>query len=153
MENYTFIYKKIPETSLEKYISGFEALNIVSENGLTADWHPITFWTGKNDEEIPLYQNYILKDKGISLRKIPYSEEPVFIANFPRAIADLIYYEYEKTPHRFRNIANDFLSEKEKKELFEYLLEIRKEKNIEDFLIQEFSKEYYQFRKQNKKVV
>lgn len=139
-------YKKVPKTTPERYISGYEALNVVDENGLTADWHPLTFWTSTTQEEIPLYENPLLKEKGISFRKIPFSEEMVYIANFARAIADLIYHEYETHPCLFRNIAEDFLSKEERAELFGYLLEIRKEKEIDEFLIQEFPKEYYEFK-------
>lgn len=126
-------------------------MNIVDENGLTADWHPLTFWTSTTQEEIPLYENPLLKEKGISFRKIPFSEEMVYIADFSRAIADLIYHEYETHPCLFRNIAEDFLSQEERAELFGYLLDIRKEKEIDEFLIQEFPKEYYEFKYGNQK--
>ncbi len=46
------------------YISGWEALNIPSENGLIADWHPLYYFNKKQD--IKKYSfNEILGNSGI----------------------------------------------------------------------------------------
>lgn len=138
-------FKKIPETSINRYISGWEALNVVNESGLTADWHPLKFWTTNLDsEEIPLFSNSVLGNRGIHRRKIKYSDDPVYIADFPRAIADLIY-NNDKTDSLV-NAANDFLTEEETNILFSYLLEILKSKDIESYIKQEFPKKYYEWK-------
>ena len=46
------------------YISGWEALNIPTENGLIADWHPLHYFNKKQD--IKKYSfNEILGNSGI----------------------------------------------------------------------------------------
>lgn len=141
-------FKKIPDTSLERYISGWEALNVVDENGLSADWHPLKFWLAYNDDdEIPLFSNPILGSNGIKKRKIKYSDELVYIADFPRAIADLIYTD-DKTDSLV-NASTDFLTDEEAKVLFKYLLKILKFKDIEAYIIHEFPKYYYDWKYEN----
>ena len=73
-----------------KYLSGWEALNIPNERGLTADWHssllhnkPLKFYETK---DCPIWQ-----EKGISLRFVPSLQETYYVASFARAIADLVY--------------------------------------------------------------
>lgn len=46
------------------YISGWEALNIPSENGLIADWHPLHYFNKKQDIKKYSY-NEILGNSGI----------------------------------------------------------------------------------------
>lgn len=86
-----------------------------------------------------------MKDRELVYKKIPDATIDHYISGFEALnIADLIYHEYETYPFRFQNIVEEFLSEEERLQLFGYLLEIQQERNIEEFLIQEFPKEYYE---------
>lgn len=136
-------YKKIPKTSKKEYISGYEALNIKKQDGTVADWHPLNFWLAKDEKDyINLYKtNDILGDEGIEYRNIDYTEDKVHVANFPRAIADLIYYGDEKTLSRLRYMTNDFLSKDEELETLKMLLKINDNyKDISEFLMIEFTR-------------
>jgi len=107
-------------TSKEKYISGFEALNVVSEDGITiADWHPLKYWVySKQSPEISLYSyNPLLGMSGIKERIIDYKpNQKVFIADFPRAIADYIFMQPKKFAKEMFDCRKDFLSTKKEEE-------------------------------------
>lgn len=141
------MWKNIPNTSKEKYISGFEALNVVSEDGITiADWHPLKYWVySKQSPEIFLYSyNPLLGMSGIKERIIDYKpNQKVFIANFPRAIADYIFVQPQEFAREMLDCRKDFLStKKEEEELYSYLKKINKSKDISWFIKKEFPKEY-----------
>ena len=111
------MYKKIiPDTSEKSYISGWEALNIPDENRNTADWHPTTYlFSTKEREKIKLYNTTdILGNKGIKKRTIYFPEKKeVYIANFSRAIADLILTMQDYEISSLYKCREDFLSEEE----------------------------------------
>lgn len=135
--------KKIPQTTKNLYISGWEALNTPYNSGETADWHSFLFWhSNDTDTQIKLYENNsILKDRGIEKRKIIYSDKEVYIANFPRAIADLLL--HKKHNKNLIGSVEDFLNEKDSTILYEYLKEIQKIKDISWFVKSEYPKLYY----------
>lgn len=147
MENkYEIPYKKIPKTSIRKYISGWEALNTPDKNGMTADWHPDQIWLSTPCAPgIELYRsNHILGTSGIEKRKILYSQgESVYIANFPRAIADILFNDDSIYHSQLNGCVDDFLTDEEAEELYRYALLINKEKNIEWFLKYELTKFYF----------
>lgn len=122
---------------IKKYISDYQALNIPDEKGLIADWHSYKF----NPRDIKLtINNGILGDKGIKKRYIKQINQYLYVANFPRALADMIY-SYDNIDE-FYNCRNDYLTDKEEKELWKYLKEINKYKNIDKFLKYEFTNFY-----------
>ena len=84
--------------------------------------------------------NEILKDSGISKRYIPFLNKDEYTANYPRAIADLVY---ENNTRELQNCVYDFLDDEEAVELFKYLKIINKYKNIEDFMKYELTKLYF----------
>jgi transcriptional regulator with XRE-family HTH domain len=120
------------------YISGWEALNIPTSNGYIADWHPQFYFNEKKELKKYPY-NEILKDSGISKRYIPFLNKDEYTANYPRAIADLVY---ENNTRELQNCVYDFLDD-EAVELFKYLKIINKYKNIEDFMKYELTKLYF----------
>lgn len=124
---------------IKNYISGWEALNIPTNDGYTADWHP-QFYFNKNKELKTYSYNEILKDSGISKRYIPFLNKDEYTANYPRAIADLVY---DNNTKELKNCVYDFLNEDEALELFEYLKIINKHKDIEDFMKYELTKLYF----------
>lgn len=130
-----------------KYLSGFIALNIPNENGVTADWHPhlhlreplIFFSTADNP---------ILCSLGIQKRFVPMLKCHYFVANFARAIADLVYIQ---KIDGLKNCAFDFLDKNDLLELFGYLELLLKGENdegrrifIEKFLKYELTKLYFE---------
>ena len=121
------------------YISGWEALNIPTSNGYIADWHPQFYFNEKKELKKYPY-NEILKDSGISKRYIPFLNKDEYTANYPRAIADLVY---ENNTRELQNCVYDFLDDYEAVELFKYLKIINKYKNIEDFMKYELTKLYF----------
>lgn len=125
--------------SFNNYISGWEALNIPTNDGYTADWHP-QFYFNENKVLKTYSYNEILKDSGILKRYIPFLNKDEYVANYPRAIADLVY---ENNTKELKNCVYDFLDENEAKELFEYLKIINKHKDIEDFMKYELTKLYF----------
>ncbi len=141
------MYKKIlPKTSENYYISGWEALNIPYENGETADWHPqVYLFSNKKNEKIKLYNNNeILKNEGISKRIITYPKyKEVYIANFPRAIVDLLLTCKDYQIGNLKNAKNEFLNKKEIKILYNYLVKLKNNPKIEEYLKYEFTTKYF----------
>lgn len=137
-------YKEIPPTSEKLYISGWEALNIPYESGELADWHPATYWHSKKKEEIKLYEyNEELGMIGIEFRKIDYPEvKEVFIADFPRALVDILLTLDEDRQKVLYNAKEDFLSLEDTKKFFEYLMLIKDNPKVENYLKHEFTKDY-----------
>lgn len=138
------ILKKIPETSINNYISGYYSLNTPDINDITADWHPRLYWYSNNkNEKIPLYNtNNIFSNEGIEYREVNiFSDEQnkkYYIANHVRAIADLV--ATLDDIRELRGCVNDWLMiETQEKELYELLLKI-KDKDIDWFLKEEFAK-------------
>lgn len=117
-----------------QYISGWEALNIPKTNGEIADWHPHLY------PPIAKYRyNQILKSQGITERNI--KNKTRFVASYARAIADLVYAGQTK---ELQNCVYDFLNDDETKELYKYLQEINKVKNIDTFIRRELTKFYFE---------
>lgn len=136
--------KNIPKTDKFNYISGYYSLNCPDSNGIIADWHPRYYcFSNLQNEYIPLYNtNDTLGGYGIEKRKIKYSDNHVYIANFVRALADLILLQDNISEFRF--CSNDYLTnDEQKKDLYELLLKINEVKDISWFLKDEFSKFYY----------
>lgn len=94
---------------IREYYSGWEALNIQNENGLVADWHPLNFW-GDNPKKYAF--NESLGDCGISKRFVSFIGKKVYVANYPRAIADLVI---SKNTKGLKNCVYDYLSDDEAK--------------------------------------
>lgn len=125
--------------NMKGYISGWEALNIPDEKKMIADWHPLHFLS--SDKKLQMYAyNPILKDEGISRRFIPMLQREEYVANYPRAIADLVY--LDKT-QGLQNCCYDFLDEAEEKELYELLKKLLPAKaKVKDFIKYELTKFY-----------
>lgn len=140
-------YYGIPQTSMQYYISGFHALNTPDKVGYGADWHSFQYWIDSQNthKEIPLWKNNsILREKGIEYREILYSKKKkVFIANFPRAIADMLLAWDENRGKKLLFSTNDYLTEVECEELYQYCKEIQKYKDISWFVKHDFTKKYY----------
>lgn len=119
---------------ITSYISGWEALNLPKEDGTTADWHPFLY------PPLEKYEyNELLKDLGIKLRNINGNFR--YVANFPRAIADLVFVGDTK---QLKNCVYDFLTKEETIELFEYLKKINEVKDIQHFIKTELTKLYFE---------
>lgn len=122
----------------DSYISGWEALNIPTLDGAIADWHP-QLYLNKELKKYPY--NEILKKSGITKRYISFLDKYEYVANYPRAIADLVYKDETK---ELKNCVYDFLNDKEATELYGYLKIINRYKNIEDFMKYELTKLYFE---------
>lgn len=139
--------RKIPKTSYNKYISGWYALN-TPKDGYTADWHPLLYWSANNDKDvIELTDNYFLGNKAIEYRDIKWSDKKEYIASYPRAIADLVYYSEDPMLY-YKYIINDMLGDDDRLNAFKLLLEVSKHKDIHEFMIHEFPIEYTKYLKE-----
>lgn len=124
---------------MKKYISGWEALNIPNEKNMIADWHPLHFLKPNQDIKMYLY-NPILKEEGISKRFVPMLQREEYVANYPRAIADLVY---SKQIQGLKNCCYDFLTQEEEKELYELLKKLLPTNpEVKNFLKYELTKLY-----------
>lgn len=123
------------------YISGWEALNIPNERKQIADWHPYSLYF--NDKPVKLYssKDSILKEKGIKKRYIEILKQEYYVANYARAIADLVYLG---NIQELKNCVDDFLNDEEAQELFGYLKLLPKTEYIENFMKYELTKLYLQ---------
>lgn len=98
---------EIPETSPERYITGFTALNLRAPGLLTGDWHYEVLFFGPADQPAkvpkvageggdvdsrPALGRRGVRNMGAELarKKIISAERPVYFANHNRAIADLV---------------------------------------------------------------
>lgn len=148
MYKYQFI-KKIPKTTMNRYISKYYALNSEIDGKLPADWHPYCWECETNDEYIDLMDNYFLGEKGILFTKIKFSDSPVYIATFPRAVVDILYdlIKNNMDINNFgRDLKKEFLTEEEQKEMFDLLIEFNNHINIESYIKNQFPVEYYKMR-------
>lgn len=121
---------------IREYYSGWEALNVQSENGSVADWHPLNFW-GDNPKKYIFNAN--LGDCGISKRFVSFIGKKVYVANYPRAIADLVI---SKNTKGLKNCVYDYLSDDEAQALYDMLKPFKDRKDIDDFLRLELTKYY-----------
>lgn len=125
---------------MKKYLSGWQALNIPNEKGMTADWHPLLHL----NEPLKFYStedNPLLKDRGITKKFVPLLNQSYYVASFARAIADLLYNEEFK---ELQNCSYDFLDSEDEKELFEYLKLLKNKKGVENFMKYELTKLYFE---------
>ena len=124
---------KIPATSVCRYISFNQALNLRAEGEITGDWHfKVMFFCVKDEprkmaslagEGMPVNSNSSLADRGIremskELKRggVISHDAPVFFANHYRAIADIAFSEVQalKIPRRATNRSiNQWLDTKE----------------------------------------
>ena len=82
------------------------------------------------------------ENTGLKKEKIKYSNDEVYIANFVRALADLILLQDNISEFRF--CSNDYLTnDEQKRDLYTLLLEVNERKDIQCFLKDEFPKSYY----------
>lgn len=98
---------EIPETSPERYITGFTALNLREPDELTGDWHYEVLFYGPADQPAkvpkvageggvvdsrPALGRRGVRNMGAELvrKRIIPAERPVYFANHNRAIADLV---------------------------------------------------------------
>ncbi|ASY39707.1 hypothetical protein [Taylorella equigenitalis] len=124
-----------------QYISGWEALNIKNEKGLTADWHPLNYFQmNKPFKLYTLDKSMPLGTKGIKLRYIPFLKKQYYVASFARAIADLVYFD---DSYGLKNCVYDFLDDEDTNELYSYLKIINQTKNVEQFMKYELTKLYF----------
>ena len=121
------------------YISGWEALNIPRLDGSIADWHPLLYFANKNN--IKTYENNeILGSLGIQRRYVKMLDKEEYVANYARAIADLVY---KGETAGLKNCVQDYLDDNEESELFNYLKLINKNKKVDDFVKFELTKLYF----------
>lgn len=95
--------KAIPTTSPDRYITGFDALNIPLNDGTSADWHFIaTFIESSRPARLAgvdypstagMFGAFGVRECGESLRTAgrPDVAGPVWAADFVRAVLDLVY--------------------------------------------------------------
>lgn len=121
-----------------KYLSGWEALNIPTENGETADWHPNLYF----NKDVKFYDtlDFDLGNIGIKYRYVKALNGYFYVASFARAIADLVFLNQMND---LKNCVNDFLNDEEEVELYNYLKNINKNKNVENFIKFELTKFYF----------
>ena len=145
------MWKKIPKTTKDKYISGWEALNIPIDNKGAVDWHPVQYFhTDDPNQYIKLYDSdNILGDIGINKKHILFpSNEWVYIADTTRAIIDiLITVEQDFMIKSLYGCRYDFLNEDEENMLWErivYLIQNNhsKKDRLLSFLRKEFPIRY-----------
>lgn len=119
----------IPETTPDKYLTGTSALNVPTEDGRFADWHfAETFLkegtrfrvAGQNyPSTVDIFGKYGIRECGEILRAygVPLEPgKPVYVANYVRAILDLVYNltREHKAPDFLK--LDDFLEEEDKAE-------------------------------------
>ena len=126
------------------YISGWEALNIPNEKNQIADWHPYLLYYKNNPLQFYSSKDSVLKEKGIKKRYIEILKKEYYVADYARAIADLVY--LGKT-QGLKNCVDDFLDSMEAQELFEYLKLLLKKEHIENFIKYELTNLYFKERK------
>lgn len=124
-----------------KYISGWEALNIVKENGETADWHPLSYFHGETFKMYELNEDNPLGKQGIKYRFIPLLKGEFFVAGFARAIADLLFHDER---NGLKYCVKDYLNDEEARELFDYLKILSKVKDVEEFMKWELTLLYFE---------
>ena len=149
------MWKKIPYTDEENYISGWQSLNIPRDN-IMADWHPVTYLlsTSENDYIKTYKKDNDLGITGIEKKEIkfPYKSE-VYISDYPRAIIDIVLTsEQERDIKTLYGCRKDFLSEEEEKILFDRLIKILESNHnnidkVERFLKNEYPSKYYKDKK------
>ena len=128
---------------IKEYYSGWEALNLAKESGAIADWHPLSYWSYKPQKYT---FNKDLGEWGKSERVISFIGKKDYVANYPRAIADLVLKNEIK---ELKNCVYDYLDDDEAKELYEILKKYKTLDNIKNFLKYELTK-YYFLDKENK---
>lgn len=131
---------------MNNYISGWEALNIPYETGEVADWHPVNFlYSNTENKQIKLYsRNELLGDFGIKKRIIKYPViKEVYIADFPRAILDLLLTLKKDELSCLNNSVNDFLNNSDREKLYKFLLTIKDIPQVYNFLKYEFTNKFY----------
>ncbi|MEH6822720.1 MAG: hypothetical protein V7629_02270 [Motiliproteus sp.] len=124
----------LPQTSRRHYLTGKTALNIPSERG-TGDWHFFEVFQGTHGrppgpffvaEKDLLDTSELLQDEGIiecsrALKaQGAQANHPVYAADHPRAMADMLYSAIKKDLHfeNSYNIDDWFPAAKDKNELF-----------------------------------
>lgn len=124
----------LPQTSRRRYLTGKTALNIPSEKG-TGDWHFFEVFQGTHGrppgpffiaEKDLLDTSEMLQDEGIiECSRVlkaqgAQANHPVYSADHPRAMADMLYSAIKKDLHfeNSYNIDDWFPSDKDKNELF-----------------------------------
>lgn len=115
------------------YLSGWQALNIPTEDGRIADWHSSLYFPLKKVDDMFLFDKEKIKRystngnplgrKGIKKIYISRLKDVEYVANYPRSIADLFL---TKKLGNINGIIRDSLTECEKNELYDYLMELEK---------------------------
>lgn len=145
------MWKKIPKTTKDKYISGWEALNIPIDNKGAVDWHPVQYFhTNNPNQYIKLYdRDNILGDIGISKKHVSFpSNELVYIADTTRAIIDiLITVKQDFMIKSLYGCRYDFLNEIDENVLWERIIYLiknnhSKKDRLLSFLRKEFPIRY-----------
>lgn len=157
MEKYR---KKIPITSWNQYISGWESLNVATASKDPVDWHIRGYWYSDNpDISLKTYSyNPYLQNEGIRNEEVAFPLfEKAYIACNERAFVDLVYVilfevsasERERTMLLATlrgDIYNFFPSDTERQYVFSMLHRIwlkTENDKIRKFLREEMPKEYY----------
>jgi hypothetical protein len=128
--------KKIPLTTISKYISGLHSLNVDLGDGTGYDWHFMNYWldgsnpiktygSGSLTDTNPFYGYYGIADRSAELRKIGINAKVVFMANHHRAILDLVYeslIRHEQIGYAKGCVGDYFFDKKDIFELFYQLI-------------------------------
>ena len=77
---------------------------------------------------------------GIQRRYVKMLDKEEYVANYARAIADLVY---KGETAGLKNCVQDYLDDNEESELFNYLKLINKNKKVDDFMKFELTKLYF----------
>ncbi len=134
----------IPKTSPKVYVSSILALNILSPDG-TGDWHSSMYWGHpERNNKIDLWifgegqkfnTNYLIGDLGIidgtsRLNEMGYFPEntPVWIAEHPRAMVDIMFSTVLQTGPIDTIILDDWFPSLEDKEKVYRILNVMENK-------------------------
>lgn len=157
--NKSLYLKQIPNTSLNSYISGLEALNLKTDLYDSIDWHRLgVLYSHKQNDLITTFKsNTILGDAGIIKQYIILANKQSFVAKPTRAIVDLIFsiinssditYKKRRLNMLRGDIYNLFPDDLERKNIASLLIKIIKatnSKELQDFFKEEMPKEFFNY--------
>ena len=157
--NETLYLKQIPNTSINNYISGLEALNLKTNLYNPIDWHRLgVLYSHKQNDFIPTFKfNSILGNAGIIKQHIILANKQSFIAKPIRAIVDFIYsiinssdiINKKRKLHMLRgDIYNLFPNDLDRKNIASLLIKIinaTNSKELETFFKEEMPKEFFNY--------
>ena len=157
--NKSLYLKQIPNTSLNSYISGLEALNLKTDLYDSIDWHRLgVLYSHKQNDLITTFKsNNILGDAGIIKQYIILANKQSFVAKPTRPIVELIFtiinssditYKKRRLNMLRGDIYNLFPDDLERKNIASLLIKIIKatnSKELQDFFKEEMPKEFFNY--------